>query len=170
MKRQTSTHILLIPKLMTPLWRKQFHKTVDFYFDIKPNQPFWSALQFEPLWVGICCPYTPCAPWQIRRTPKLLAMARTLPALLEEDHVAGGNILRELLVVCERLPTMSESMVRKLLYFGKEPGLSNHEFETASTTERSGKKRSTSSVVAESASRRRRIQSSKRRRPSDGPL
>ena len=156
-KRQVSTHILLIPKLLTPLWRKQFHKSVDFYFEIKPHHPFWSALQFEPLWVGICFPYAKCAPWQIRRTPKLLQMARTLPGLLEKDYMVGRNILREFLVVCRRLPTMSESMVRKLLYFGKNPRVPCHQSKAATTTERPSKKRQASGVMAESASRRRRL-------------
>ena len=53
-KRQASTHIIIVPKLMATLWLKQFHKTVDFIFVIKPNTPFWPKSRFESLFIGIC--------------------------------------------------------------------------------------------------------------------
>lgn len=39
-KRQESTHIVLIPRLMTPLWLKQLYKTTDLIFQIKPQHSF----------------------------------------------------------------------------------------------------------------------------------
>lgn len=62
-KRQASIHIIVIPKLMTTLWLKQFRKTVDFLFVVKPDTPIWSKSQFEPLFIGICFPYCSCFPW-----------------------------------------------------------------------------------------------------------
>lgn len=57
-KRQDSIHIVMIPKLMTPLWLKQFYKAIDLVFPIVPTHTFWSKNQFECLFVGICFRYS----------------------------------------------------------------------------------------------------------------
>lgn len=36
-KQQESTHIVIIPRLMTPLWLKQLYKTADLIFQIRPQ-------------------------------------------------------------------------------------------------------------------------------------
>ena len=77
-KRQSSLHIVLIPKLFTHLWKKQFLKCCDFSIEIPEGQKFWSHDQFEPLTLGICFPFLPFRPWQLRHTPKLFSMERTL--------------------------------------------------------------------------------------------
>ena len=74
LKRQNSTHIILTPKLMTPMWLKQFYKTVDILIPIKPHFNFWSHLEFEPLFVGICFPFATCYPWQIPQDSKIVQL------------------------------------------------------------------------------------------------
>jgi len=118
LKRRDSTHLVIVPKLMTPLWLKQMHKACDFVVPIKPTHPFWPAKMFEPFMLGIAFPFIPHRPWQLRRTPKLLSVAREVYKVQEaHPEMDPGIILRKLLLLAKRLPAMQPSMVWKLLYF-----------------------------------------------------
>ena len=124
-KRQESTHVIVIPRLMTPLWLKQLYKTADLVFSVKPIHNFWSKHEFEPLTIAIAFPYLSSHPWQLRGTPKLYAVARKLRQLSEEENLAGGNFLRQFLLQVRKLQTMQEDVVRRMLYFGQAPDLPN---------------------------------------------
>ena len=63
MKRQDSTHVIIVPKLFTHLWKKQFLKACDMTFEIPAGHPFWSHDQFEPLTIGFCFPFLKFPPW-----------------------------------------------------------------------------------------------------------
>ena len=118
LKRRESTHLLIIPKLMTPLWLKQMHKACDIVIPIKPIHTFWSTNMYEPFMLGIAFPFIPHRPWQLRRTPKLLSVAREVHKVQEADsQMDPGHILRKLSLLTKRLPSMQASMVWKLLYF-----------------------------------------------------
>ena len=56
-KRTDMFHVVLIPRLMTPRWRRLFHKACDFSFVLSPGCPYWPSNMFEPLWVGILLPF-----------------------------------------------------------------------------------------------------------------
>eukprot|EP00957_Ditylum_brightwellii_P204443 15339286-Ditylum_brightwellii.AAC.1 len=75
-KQHVSTHIVVIPKLMTPEWYKPLLKVADFTTEIPAGQPFWPYNCHEPLVLALCFPYLPFRPWQIRRTPAILGMER----------------------------------------------------------------------------------------------
>jgi hypothetical protein len=120
LKRRDSTHLFVVPKLMTPLWLKQMHKACDIVIHIKPTHTFWSAEMFEPIILGIAFPFIPHRPWQLRRTPKLLSVAREVHKMQETDQkVDPGFVLRKLLLLTKRLPSMQPNMVWKLLHFGQ---------------------------------------------------
>ena len=116
-KRQSSTHLFVCPRLLTTEWRKQFQKTVDFYVEIPACSDYWPVCMYEPLMLGFVLPYLRHPPWQVRGTPKVLSLVRKLRQMLQEDPMAIGNILQQFLLGTERLSTMSASMVWKLLYF-----------------------------------------------------
>ena len=52
-----------------------------------------------------------------KRTPKLLFVAREMQKVWEKKDVDGSNILRKLWLEMSKLPSLSESMVRKLLCY-----------------------------------------------------
>lgn len=56
-KRQASTHIVLVPKLFTHLRKKKMIKCCYFFMDIAPVHKYWSSDQFESLTLGICFPF-----------------------------------------------------------------------------------------------------------------
>jgi len=125
LKRRNSTHFIVIPKLLTPLWLKQMNKACDFVLTIKNTHSFWPESMCEPLILGICFPYIPCRPWQIRRTPKLLSMGRTMSGVSSKDQMDPGNLLRKLLEFTKRLPSLPASVVWSLLFFKKRVEVSH---------------------------------------------
>eukprot|EP00980_Cylindrotheca_fusiformis_P017245 scaffold5326_cov80-Cylindrotheca_fusiformis.AAC.1 len=50
-KRQRSTHVVIIPRLCTPMWLKQLYKASDLVLEIPPACPFWSSDMFEPIFI-----------------------------------------------------------------------------------------------------------------------
>ena len=124
-KRQESTHVIVVTRLMTPLWLKQLYKTADLVFSVKPIHDFWSKDDFEPLTIAIAFPYLSSHPWQLRGTPKLYAVARKLRQLSDEENLAGGHFLRQFLFQVGKFQGMQEDVVRRMLYFGQAPDLPN---------------------------------------------
>ena len=117
LKRQDSMHVVVCPKLNTPEWLRQLYKTADCTFSIPPGKIFWPSHKFETLFVAVCFPFLNRAPWQLKGTPKMLSMGRKLSGMFEKEEVDGRSVLLKFLLDIKRLPTMSSSMVRKLLYF-----------------------------------------------------
>lgn len=116
LKRQDSTHVFVCPRLMAPLWRRQLHKVADIVFEIPCAAiPEWDATHHEPLVVGIVFPCVFCRPWQLRNTPKFLAVARKLRALWKKNPAGARPFLRQLRVFAKSLPTMSQGVVWELL-------------------------------------------------------
>eukprot|EP00546_Thalassionema_frauenfeldii_P004334 CAMPEP_0178911432 /NCGR_PEP_ID=MMETSP0786-20121207/9695_1 /TAXON_ID=186022 /ORGANISM="Thalassionema frauenfeldii, Strain CCMP 1798" /LENGTH=174 /DNA_ID=CAMNT_0020583885 /DNA_START=984 /DNA_END=1508 /DNA_ORIENTATION=- len=62
-KRHKSLHIVLIPKLATPLWQKMLYKLSDVVLDLPAPLPFWSENMYEHLLIGLLFPYVRCDPW-----------------------------------------------------------------------------------------------------------
>ena len=117
MKRQCSTHVIVIPKLFTHVWMKQWLKLCDLTFEIPAQHSYWSHDQYEPLTIGICFAFLPFKPWQLRSTPKMFANQRKLQKMFKDTEVDGRTILLQLLLEVRNWHTMQECMVRKMLYF-----------------------------------------------------
>ena len=115
-KRTDLFHVVVIPRLMTPRWRRLFNKACDFSFIVSPGPPFWPADMFEPLWVGIILPFVPCRPWSLKRAPVLVEMGRDLRTLLETSEADAGNLLRKLLLLPKRLATLPEHVACGVLH------------------------------------------------------
>eukprot|EP00980_Cylindrotheca_fusiformis_P003889 scaffold863_cov100-Cylindrotheca_fusiformis.AAC.4 len=117
-KRHRSTHVILIPRLCTPMWLKQLYKASDLVLEIPPTCPFWSTNMFEPLFIGILLPFCRCDPWCLRLAPKVCEYQRRLQRVWKVSPLDSGDILHELLTLSRRIPTMPRSVVRKVLFFG----------------------------------------------------
>ena len=116
-KRHLSVHIMLVPRLMLPLWRKQFHKSFDLIVKIEAKTTIWGANMFEPLLLAIAFPYLRYAPFEVRFTPKMFQLQRDVQKMSQGDCLHAGDILRKFLLVAWKFPSMSRGMVRKVLYF-----------------------------------------------------
>ncbi len=114
-KRTDTFHIVVIPRLMTPRWRRLYRKVCDFMCEIPAGSFHWPSNMFEPLWLGIVLPFTHHRPWRLRRAPLLLEMEREMRQVLKGGQADGGNILRELLQLNFRLFKVPESVARGVL-------------------------------------------------------
>ena len=72
---------------------------------------------YEPLMIGIVLPFIRSSPWQLRGTPKVLALGRTMRRVLKEEELDGGSVLFKFLLEFERFRSLPEDVVRKMLYF-----------------------------------------------------
>ena len=116
-KRHDSTHLILVPRLMTPRWLKQLYKCCDLIVEIPPCCEYWPSHMYEPVFLGICFPYLSHAPWQLRGTPKLHQLRRTLQGMWKNDQVSASALLRKFLLDSRRFSSMPEQLVCNLLYF-----------------------------------------------------
>ena len=70
-KRQNSTHVIIVLRLMTPLWMQQLYKACDIVLVMPPGTSCWNQMMLEPCLIGICFPDIKHRPWQLKSTPKL---------------------------------------------------------------------------------------------------
>ena len=116
-KRHDSTHLILVPRLMTPRWLKQLYKCCDLIVEIPPCCDYWPSNMYEPAFLGICFPYLSHAPWQFRGTPKMYELHRTLQRMWKSDQVSASTLLRKFLLDSRRFPSMPKQLVCNLLFF-----------------------------------------------------
>ena len=121
-KRTDTFHVVAIPRLMAPYWRKLFNKVCDFTVVISPNVSFWPATMYEPLWLGVVLPFTHHRPWCFKRAPRLVEMGIKLRGMLPDREGDAGALLRELLRLPRWVAPMSASMVRGVLHLPSPPG------------------------------------------------
>ena len=125
LKRRESTHIIVIPRLVTTLWLKQLYKTADFLINVTNTHPFWPAPMLEPLILAIVFPYSKHPPWQLKSTPKLLHSQREVHRMLQTHPLDGRDILQKFYSSTIRLPRLPASLVWSLLHFKPRSAISS---------------------------------------------
>jgi len=133
LKRRNSTHIIVVPRLVTTLWLRQLYKTADFLINVTNTHPFWPSSMLEPFVLAIAFPYSKHPPWQLKSTPKLLHSQREVQRLLQAHPLDGRNILQKFYLSTSKLPRLPPSLVWSLLHFksrsaipgSPSPGTSN---------------------------------------------
>lgn len=114
-KHTNSTHLIMIPRLLSPYWRKHLCKVCDIIFLIPPGHPVWSVDMYEPLTVGIVFPFLDHRPWELRGTNYILGMHRHLQGVLKDNNSSDGPILQQLWELPKRLGNLSAELARKML-------------------------------------------------------
>ena len=125
-KRTDTFHVIVVPRLMAPRWRRLFHKVSDIHFVVPPGASFWPANMFEPLWIGIVLPFIPHRPWALKRAPLMVELGIKLCEVCKESDFLARNILRKLLKLPSRLAGVSPSVARGVLHMPSDGSLSNH--------------------------------------------
>lgn len=119
-KRSDTYHVVAIPRLVTPRWRRLFNKACDFTFVVPTGTSFWPSNMFEPLWVGVVLPFSHHRPWCLKRAPLLVEMGITLRGLLQASDTSARDLLRKLLRIPRRLDKVSGRVARGLLHMPGE--------------------------------------------------
>jgi hypothetical protein len=115
-RTDTFVHVVLIPRLMTPRWRRLFNKACDFTFIASPGALFWPTNVFKPLWVGVVLPFTHHRPWCFKRAPLLGEMGRELRRMLEDSEEDARNLLQKLLKLPGSVAPLSQHVACGVLY------------------------------------------------------
>lgn len=135
------THVFVVPRLMTHLWRKQLFKDADVVFYVKAGAPFWPSSMHEPLTIIIVLPLAYVknyrGPWIVKHTPsarefgrhmdsefgkprengrqEFLNLGEPMPSLWEDDHRWTRDLLFEFLKTQSKFPPVQSGLVRALL-------------------------------------------------------
>ena len=115
-KRPDLFHVIVIPRLMTPRWRRLFNKACDFSFVVPANVSFWPAAMFEPIWVGIILPFTHHRPWSFKRAPLLVELGRDLRRMWPEREGDARDLLRKLLLLPRKIRGLSQRQACGVLH------------------------------------------------------
>ena len=115
-KREASTHVILVPRLMTPEWKRQLFRVSDLCVELPFDNFVWQkSQQHEPLILAIVFPFLSHRPWQLKRTGAFLGMGRLLRGVWKDDQVSAWVILRQLFKQQRKLSDLQEDVVRKML-------------------------------------------------------
>jgi hypothetical protein len=112
-------HVFVCPRLLKPEWFQQLYKAADLVFDVLPGASCWPKDMHEPLIIGVVFPYLRTPPWQLHLTPKMLS-EWGMHLMWQEPGVDPGDLLRQFLLVYERLRTMLADVVRRVLFLNCE--------------------------------------------------
>ena len=123
LKREWSTHVFIVPKIMSPEWQRQLFRVSDLYIELPFVKNVWDKAQHhEPLIFAVIFPFLSHRPWQLKRTGAFLGMGRVLRSLFKADKIPPGSILRKLFMQQRRLARLQEGVVRKMLHSPGEFG------------------------------------------------
>ena len=117
LKRPKSTsHVFIVPRLMTSLWRKKLLEARTFHFCVPACiDLFWDKTQHKPLMIAVYLPLSKHGPWDLRSTQHMGNLARNLCAVQQFNPHGTRNLLREFLIATRRLEAMPVSLVWQLL-------------------------------------------------------
>jgi len=124
-KRTTSTHIFVVPRLMTAYWRKQLGKVSDVMFTVPIGTSCWPEHMYEPLIIAIVFPLYRYAPWSLKGSKLLGSLGGELQAVWKTLPERSRFILRELCRKARTLEGMPSGVVRELLRPFRERSLSH---------------------------------------------
>ncbi len=96
-KRPSSVHVVIIPRLMTGWWFKILNKTTDLVFRIPLGTPVWNLAEHEPLICAICLPFSRNEPWSHKGSERTHRVSRQLQEMWHNDFIRTGFVLRKLL-------------------------------------------------------------------------
>jgi hypothetical protein len=116
LKRQDSMHVFVCPRMFTTQWRKQLYKVADMVFEIPCGAlDTWDDSQYEPLVVAIVFPFLIHRPWQLRNSPKVLAVGGKLHQMWKTAPTDAGAFLFKFCEFTRTLDSLSKGLVWDLL-------------------------------------------------------
>ena len=114
-KRQLSAHVVIVPRLMWVEWRKQIFKSADLIFDLPAGCEIWEKDMHETLIFALYFPYLSRAPWELRKSPLLVALERRLRQVFKTDYRLGGCLLSQFCRFSRGLESMPVRELRRVL-------------------------------------------------------
>lgn len=114
-KRERSTHVFIVPRLMSPEWLRQLYRVSDLCLEL-PFDKFWSkSAQHEPLIIGFVFPFLSHRPWQLKRSGAFLGMARAMRRVWRDSEGPTWPLLSKFFTSARSLESLPEGLVREML-------------------------------------------------------
>ena len=136
------SHIFVVPRLMTHLWRKQLSKDADLMFEVPVGTPMWPAENHEPLIIAVLLPIVTRRDWRGpwifqgsdlsritadelawgfrtargRKSERRAVLGGELWKMWKDTDTGSRDILRQFLKQTRSVSSMPEGMVRLLLH------------------------------------------------------
>ena len=85
LKREQSTHVVIIPRLMTPEWKKQLLKLLDLFLELPFDNVWKKDDQHEPLTTAFIFPFLSFKPWQLKKVPNLFGNGSCVAKNVERE-------------------------------------------------------------------------------------
>ena len=101
-KRPTLVHVVVVPRLLTALWRKQLGGggVTDVMLTVPLGCPAWQADKLEPLILAISLTLSHSLPWRFRNTPATQDVEQRVPQMWSSSFGDIGS-MRGVFPVCE---------------------------------------------------------------------
>jgi hypothetical protein len=115
-KRFDSTHIMIIPRLMTARWRKLLGKATDVLITIPVGTPVWPSKEHEPLILAISFPLISHRPWSLKGSKLMVEIDVSLSGLWKDDFDGTRSALRKFVRRARTLDAVPRSVVWKMLH------------------------------------------------------
>jgi hypothetical protein len=114
--RPWNTHIVVLPGLMTALWRKMLSKTADVILTLPFDDTVWPReSQFEKLTFAIVFPLLDSNPWRVKRTPLLRQFEVQVRNLQGQSFTQYRDSLCKLWLSARALPALPSGMACSML-------------------------------------------------------
>jgi hypothetical protein len=115
-KPSSTSHLFVVPRLMTSRWRKKLLKACTFYFYIPARFDIWNTSQHEPLMIAICLPLSKHIPWNLPSTKHVGELEWSLRLMQRFNPDGTRDLLRKFLLSMRRLETtLPRSVVCEVL-------------------------------------------------------
>lgn len=114
-KRPHRLDVFVCPRLMTHLWRRRLYRMADVVFEVPVGHCLWPNTMHEPLFVGLFLPLILHRPWQLGRSPQVVAIEGELHRVLRTPGGDGVTLLQQFCSLAGRLGTMLPNVVRRVL-------------------------------------------------------
>lgn len=123
LKRESSTHIFIVPRLMTSEWKRQLFRASDLFLELPFDDIWCKHEQHEPLTIAFIFPFVPYSPWQLKRSSAFLGMERHLRRLWKEGRIPTWTLLQQLCTSQRKMASLPKSVVRQMLSSPQRFGL-----------------------------------------------
>jgi hypothetical protein len=119
-KRGENTHLVIIPRLLTTMWRITLNKICYLTFTLPMGNDVWSNSQFDPLVFGLSLPLIRHPPWKLKRLNLVVDVERMLLEVPLPACGWGRNILRKFLLSLRMKMGLRLSTLKKRIDSFKE--------------------------------------------------
>ena len=115
-KRSDLLHVVVIPRLMAPRWRRLFNKVCDSLVTSHPVHRSGLCTCTNPFGLASSCLLFIAGLGRSGRAPLLVEMGRDLRRVLKTGEGDGGDILRKLLSLPKRIATLPQHVACGVLH------------------------------------------------------